>query len=250
MVRKSSKTHKRRKASTAKASSMSAMGIPELRKSIDYIGDYTQSLVASGSKVTREMASDFAAEWRKVFGKTMPLESAKEYLESVLKTSKGPKRTKHTRKHMRGTMRGGAQDTTLTGAPMAHLTRPGVDIPYGQFLPYVNKGFWNPEQAPAADCGTFKPVLPMAGTGSNSMKGGGFMSAISNAFSATSFRPFVATNPTTPQFDAQTAWKGQQLGPGPEAWQQAWKPMSSASAISIPSVGSYVRDVAADVQTK
>jgi hypothetical protein len=191
--------------------------------------------------VTKEMAAEFAKEWRKVFGKSMSLSSAKQYLESVVKTRK----TKQTRKQ-----RGGAQDTTLTGAPLAHMTRPGLDIPYGKFLPYVEGGFWNPEQAPAADCGSFKPVLPSAGLGSNSMKGGGLFSAISNAFSAGSFRPFIAQNPTTPQYDAQTVWKGQQLGPGPESWQQAWKPMMNATPNPLPKIQTYVRDVTADVRTR
>ena len=253
MVRKGAKTQKRRSKTASK--SKSAMGIPELRKSLDYISDYTNSLVKSGSKVTNEMAADFAKEWRKVFDKSMSLSSAKQYLESVMKTSKG---TKQTRRRQHGgayqarvnTMHGGAQDTTLTGAPLNHLTRPGVDIPYGKFLPYVEGGFWNPEQAPAADCATFKPVLPSAGLGSNSMKGGGFLDTISNAFSAGSFRPFIAQNPTTPQFDAQTAWKGQSLGPGPESWQQAWKPMMNSSPNPLPQIQSYVRDVTADVRTR
>ena len=277
MVRKGAKTQKRRSKTASK--SKSAMGIPELRKSLDYISDYTNSLVKSGSKVTNEMAADFAKEWRKVFDKSMSLSSAKQYLESVMKTSKGTKQTRrrqhggayqarvntmhggayHARVNtMHGgayharvnTMHGGAQDTTLTGAPLNHLTRPGVDIPYGKFLPYVEGGFWNPEQAPAADCATFKPVLPSAGLGSNSMKGGGFLDTISNAFSAGSFRPFIAQNPTTPQFDAQTAWKGQSLGPGPESWQQAWKPMMNSSPNPLPQIQSYVRDVTADVRTR
>jgi hypothetical protein len=241
MVRKGAKTQKRRSKTGSK--SKSAMGIPELRKSLDYIGEYTNSLVRSGSSVTKEMAAKFANEWRKVFGKSMSLSSAKQYLESVMKTSKGSKKTRRRQ-------RGGAQDTTLTGAPINHLTRPGVDIPYGKFLPYVEGGFWNPEQAPAADCGTFKPVLPSAGLGSNSMKGGGLMSAISNAFSAGSFRPFIAQNPTTPQYDAQTAWKGQSLGPGPESWQQAWRPMLNSSPNPLPKIETYVRDVTADVRTR
>lgn len=245
MVRKGSKTQKRSKT-RSNPKPKAALGIPELRKSLDYISEYTSSLIKSGSKITNEMAADFAKEWRKVFGKSMSLSSAKQYLESVMKTSKGPKRTKQTRRRQRG----GAQDSTLTGAPLNYLTRPGVDIPYGKFLPYVDGGFWNPEQAPAADCSTFKPVLPPAGMGSNSMKGGGLMSDISNAFSAGSFRPFVAQNPTTPQYDAQTAWKGQSLGPGPEAWQQAWKPMSSSSSNPLPQIQSYVRDVSADVRTR
>lgn len=244
MVRKGSKTQKRSKT-RSNPKPKAALGIPELRKSLDYISEYTSSLIESGSKITNEMAADFAKEWRKVFGKSMPLSSAKQYLESVMKTSKGVKQTRK-RKHMRG----GAQDSTLTGAPLNHLTRPGLDIPYGKFLPYVDGGFWNPEQAPAADCSTFKPVLPPAGMGSNSMKGGGLMSDISNAFSAGSFRPFVAQNPTTPQYDAQTAWKGQTLGPGPESWQQAWKPMTNASSNPFPQIQSYVRDVSADVRTR
>jgi hypothetical protein len=250
MVRKGAKTQKR---SRTASKSKSALGIPELRKSLDYIGDYTNSLLKKGSTVTKEMAAEFAKEWHKVFGKPMSLHSAKQYLESVMKTSRGSKHSTRKAGKQRGgscLMRGGAQDTTLTGAPMNHLTRPGVDIPYGKFLPYVSSGFWNPEQAPAADCGTFKPVLPTAGLGSNSMKGGGVLDTISNAFSAGSFRPFIAQNPTTPQYDTQTAWKGQSLGPGPEAWQQAWKPMMTGSSNPLPTIQNYVRDVTADVRTR
>lgn len=234
MVRKTKKTLKRAKKS-------SALTIPELRKSLDGIATYSERLVRETTKSTKEMASEFAAEWKKVFGKSLALKTAEDYLEHMKRMMTGSKRATTRRK-----MRGG---TMLTGAPLDHLTRPGVDIPYGNFLPYVSKGFWNPEQAPAADCNTFKTVLPYAGTGSNKMNGGGIIDSVSQAAGAFGMRLFSAQNPPSVQQDAQTAWKGQPLGPGPDPSQQAWKPQMTGAPTSVPIVQTYTRDLSQDVLT-
>jgi hypothetical protein len=208
--------------------------IPELRKSLEYISSYGERLVKSGSKSMKQMAAQFASEWKKTFGKTLSPSTAEQYIRSISSMKKGKK----TRK-----MRGGAQSTELQGAPMAHLTRPGLDIPYGNFLKYVDSGFWNPEPAINWDCGKQTSVLPYPETGSNRMNGGGVLSAAS-------FRPFVAVNPPSFQQDMMTAWKGQPLGPGPESWQRAYHyqlPASGPSSGTIPVAGVYNRDLTKDV---
>jgi hypothetical protein len=208
--------------------------IPELRKSLEHISSYGERLIKGGSKSVKQMASQFASEWKKTFGKTLPFSTAEQYIRSLISMKKGKK----TRK-----MRGGAQNTELMGAPMAHLTRPGVDIPYGNFLKYVDSGFWNPEPAINWDCGKQTSVLPYPETGSNRMNGGGVLSAAS-------FRPFVAVNPPSFQQDMMTSWKGQPLGPGPESWQRGYQyqlPPGTTTANTLPAAAIYTRDLTKDV---
>jgi hypothetical protein len=223
------KTQKRSKTRKTKI-----LTIPQLRQSLDYIASYAESLVKSGAKIGDDAVKSFVSEWKRVFGKTLPSVTAKSYLENLMKMKKG----RRTRKH-----RGGAQNTMLTGAPNAYMTRPGTDLPYGNFLEYVSKGFWNPEPAIKWDPVRPPPVLPYAETGSNKMNGGGFLDALS-------MRPFVAQNPTTPALDAMYAWKGQNLGPGPESYQRAYSyqssPVGSAMVLANPV---YTRTLANDVST-
>lgn len=231
---------RRQKSKSRKATSQKVLSIPELRKSLDYISEYAKSMVKSGGKSMDALAKDFASEWKKVFGKSLDLAAAKSYLQNmaILSPKKG---SRHTRK-----MKGGAQSTMLTGAPMTYMTRPGTDIPYGNFLEYVNKGFWNPEPAISGSPIRPPPVLPYAGTGSNQV-GGGMMS---NFVSALTMRPFGAENPPSVANDAQTAWKGQPLGPGPESYQTAYSYKSGAAIPTVASSPVYTRALAADVMTK
>lgn len=233
---------RRQKSKSRKATSQKVLSIPELRKSLDYISEYAKSMVKSGGKSMDALAKDFASEWKKVFGKSLDLGAAKSYLQNmtILSSSKKGSR-RHTRK-----MKGGAQSTMLTGAPMDYMTRPGTDIPYGNFLEYVNKGFWNPEPAISGSPIRPPPVLPYAGTGSNQVGGG----MIGNFVSALSMRPFGAENPPSVANDAQTAWKGQPLGPGPEPYQTAYSYKSGAAMPTVASSPVYTRALAADVMTK
>jgi hypothetical protein len=77
------------------------------------------------------------------------------------------------------------------------------------------------------------------------MNGGGFIDALFT-------RPFIATNPTTAQYDAQTAWKGQPIGPGPESWQRGYQYQlphgTRASYIEMPGV--YDRTLPNDIKTR
>jgi hypothetical protein len=223
------KTHKKRHA----RQEAKVMSIPELRKSLEHVTSYAESMSHSGSKT--EMAEKFASEWKKVFGKTLSKDDAEAYVQHVMNMKKSYKKTKKTRK-----LRGGAQSTELTGAPLAYMTRPGVELPYGNFEKYVSSGFWNPEPAIQYDCGKQTGLVPYASTGSNKMNGGSF-----------TFRPFVAENPTTPMYDAMTAWKGLPLGPGPESYQRAYNYQIPPSGMSVPIASAvYERDLSKDVMTK
>jgi hypothetical protein len=232
-----------RRAKTSKSAKGSAMSIPQLRKGLDHITDYTESLVKSGVTSTKQLAKQFAAEWHKVFGKRMSLSTAESYIKHMM-GMKGKPGKKGTRK-----LRGGSQ--SLAGAPMAALTRPGTDLPYGNFLEYVSKGFWNPEPAIKGDTGRDQSIaLPYAGTGSNKISGGGLLSSLSNGLSAISFRPFQAENPSSPQQDMMSAWKGQGMGPGPESWQQTWTPRLQPGAAPNPTLGVFQRELTRDVTTR
>jgi len=226
--------------------------IPELRHSLEHISSYTHSLVRSGNASVKDAAKSFSMEWKKVFGKTLSPKVAESYIKSMMKKGKG------TRK-----MRGG--NPMLSGAPLAALTRPDIDLPYGQFEKYVSGGFVNPEPAILKDCGTQQGILPQAGMGSNKMNGGGifdyvFPVAIPPAYDvfgparqlgdAATFRPFLAQNPTTPQHDMMTGIKGMSSPSVPEAWQHAWKPHTNPyTPVGTPTTGIYDRKLSNDIIT-
>lgn len=228
------RTHKRRKGET-RAKKGQALTIPQLRKCLEHISSYSEALLQGKEKSLDEKAKEFAEEWSKVFHKKLELTTARAYIEHIesMKPTKGKKRG--TRK-----MRGG--NVPIAGAPLAYLTRPGLDLPYGKFPEYVNNGFWNPEPAPAADCATFKPVLPTVNLGSNKMYGGGVLDTITNGFAAINMRPFAAENPASIQGDAMNAWKGLPLGPGGASYDQAWNyRMGSGEVMPNPSIPVYNR---------
>lgn len=206
--------------------------IPELRKSMDYITTYGHSLMKGGSRSDKELASAFAAEWKKVFGKKLSPKIALSYVKH-LKGKRG------TRKQ-----RGGA---TLAGAPLDYMTRPGVPLPYGNYLDYVQKGFWNPEPAILQDCGKQTGVMPSATVGTNAVGvqgGGGLLDFVSQSIGAITMRPFMAQNPIQPQGDGMFAAKGTHGGPGPESWQQTWQPkMTGAQLPPLSAIAVYNRDV-------
>ncbi len=209
------------------------MSIPELRKSLEYIQMFADQHVKSGKQSVSELAKIFAEEWKKVFGKSLDQRTAESYIKHI--RSVGGKKKATTRRKMRG----GA--SPIAGAPLDYLTRPGLDLPYGNFLKYVDSGFWYPEPSERFDPPQ-QAELPPAGMGSNRMSGGNWAAAL--------FRPFVATNPPSVQQDAMTAWKGQPLGPGPEVYQQAWNYQTNGQPVKIPVIGDMTRDLSADIQSK
>lgn len=234
------KTAKARKSRKVK----STLTIPELRKSLDYISNYGQKVVKGSKASLDDAAKAFASEWKKVFGKTLSMDTAKSYIQGL---KKGFKKTRK--------MRGGAQSTLLTGAPTAYLTEPGRDIPYGHFTKLITHGFTNPEPAISADYGKFDPVLPYPETGSNrvfsgNLSGGGILSDIGNFASAFTMRPYVAQNPTSFVQDMATLSRGQTLPPGGASYERAYSYQLPPSGVMIPpTTPTYTRTLTDDVKT-
>ena len=200
-----------------------ALTIPQLRSSLEYITNYTENLVRSKNASVKEIASLFAAEWKKVFGKKLSTKVAESYIKSMMKVKKG------TRK-----MRGG--NHTLAGAPLDYKTGPGLDLPYGKYPAYVSGGFVNPEPGILGSCGIQKGVLPYADTGSNKMSGGSLF-----------FRPFTAQSPETSQHSMMTSIKGLPQHPGPESWQTTWNYRTLPFTTTYsPSINDLNRTIAKD----
>lgn len=235
------KTLKKRGKTPVK-SKVSTMTIPELRKSIDYVSSLTEDLVRSGKYSVEEAASIFSREWKKVFGKHLPKETAMSYIHHIMKMKQG-KKGKHTRKQKR---QGGG--SASAGAPLDYLTRPGADIPYGNFLKYVSSGFTNPEPASQWDTGRYPPVIPYAETGSNRMNGGGVLDSVGNFFSALGSRPIEAQNPPTVLRDTQMGWKGLPPSPGPESYQRTYTYQHNpGTSVPVIATQAFDRDLKTDI---
>jgi hypothetical protein len=218
---KRGKTVKRRSKQTA-------LTIPELRKGLDYIQQYSTSLVKSGGKSISEMASKFAAEWKKVFGKTLSKNAAEAYIRNMFDMKKKYKKTRK--------QRGGV-------APIEYMMRPGTDIPYGVFTKHVTSGFWNPEPAIQYDCGTQKGDLPMPGMGSNKMNGGAVITGSPIRFD-------LQENPSSVVNDIRNVANGGLLGPGPASYDTAYSYKSTPETLnSIYASGAYSRTMSNDVIT-
>lgn len=203
--------------------------IPEVRQSFEHI----EQFVDQHSHLSKDkLVSALQKEWMKVFHKTLKKSSAEAFLEH-----RPQRRT--TRRH-----RGGA--APLAGAPIDYMLRPGVELApgqiptpeghlplsvgglstFGSYVPYVSKGFWNPEIAPTVTGGW---PIPYAGTGSNTVKGGsrgsqkrkvrrgGSMgSLLSQAFT----RPIPSGQPPGILQDMQDMWHGKTVGPSPDQVQR------------------------------
>jgi len=209
--------HPRGKTRKNRNSRGKVLTIPGVRHSVRHMSNYAHSLVSRRGSNAKSLSKAFSAEWKKTFGKTLPPKVADSYIKTVMKR-------KGTRK-----MRGG--NSILSGAPLAALTRPDTDIPYGEFSKYVSGGFVNPEPAILKDCGHQQGIMPQAGMGSNKMNGGGFFdyvfpldatASIRNFGNAATFRPFIAQNPQTIQHNVMTDLKGLPPSPGSQSWQKEW----------------------------
>jgi hypothetical protein len=217
--------------------------IRELRTSFEHMEEYTKSVAETSASKDGKIKL-IRAEWQKVFFKPLARESAAALLEEHSSHIKGRRRTRK---------RGGAM--ALSGAPVEHMTRPGLYLapghipnadgglalsgqagggsaPYGSFVEYIDHGFGNPEIAGSS------PVdwpTPAANMGSNRVGGGkkgrrvrrgggnplGDMvrPIVDEALS----RPFSSSAPSSPLQDAQLAWKGQHYGLNPD---QSHRPIS------------------------
>ena len=213
--------------------------IPQLRKAFDQIQAIAQKLAAGA--ITDESVANFRKEWQRVFHKQLADKDAREYLghiKSMHLVDDVPKRT--MRKAATGTRKRGGQaggGGPLAGAPLEHVTQPGVYGTYGNFLPYVAQGFG---VGVPIDSQT-RPALPDPAltvprdVGSGALLTGGSRSGSSSSSRKTTrgrkqrqqgtrrrnqrggSNIITSTNPTSVIQDAKMAWLGQQLPESPSA---------------------------------
>ena len=157
--------------------------IPELRRSFEHIESYINGKIAH-KESKEKLVKDNRKEWSKVFFKDLDKKSAESFVSDRL-----------SKKHKRRTLKGGGV-APLAGAPLDYITRQGIylapgQIPdseghlplsngdtssYGSFVPYVDKGFWNPEPGQSYDPvqgQTRFPTSVPVGMGSNLFQKGG-----------------------------------------------------------------------------
>jgi hypothetical protein len=207
MVRKTRKVKEVKEVKKEKKEK--SMTIPELRKAFEHIESFIQKHDYD--------VNAFRKEWKKTFGKEVSVEAAKEYLD-FLQNNKSHK-----------SQEGGM-------APVNYITRPGTDLPYGNFPPYVSSGFGIgvPQDSFSAQCGkeNITPLVP-ATMGSNLvMKGGkktrknkkqkgglksnanltvggaSLGSSLASVISEAMSRPFGMSSPPTTAQDLQMQSKG------------------------------------------
>lgn len=221
MVRKTRKSHSKKDEGI--------MSIPELRQSFEHIEEYITSMKLKG-KSRSEMVKELCKEWRLVFHKDLPKKSAEEYVDHVISIKK------NTRKTLR---KSGGAAVPLAGAPPGYDTRAGLYVApgegYGSYTTYINKGFWNPQEAQRLD-----PVIGQThyvthtpkGMGDNTVsfkggnsnkrgtrkvrRGGGVLNTVQQLFS----RPIPASSPPSILFDAQSAFHSENLGSSPDQVQR------------------------------
>lgn len=204
------------------------MSLPELRTGLQYIEAYAGSVLQKTDDM-RQAAADFANEWYAVFQKKLSLDAATEYLKHA---------TSYSASKGKGKQKGGM-------APVDYQLRAGTLPPYGTYLPYVEKGFdvGVPAMSKTELCaaGGSPALIPFPETGSNSMKGGsrsrsrslshsrereqrgaGFLDTLKQVWS----HP-PPSNPTNVSTDAIRAFRGQDLGPGPDSTTRAYGYISS-----------------------
>lgn len=136
-----------RKGKDNKNKEEKAMTIPQLRKAFTHIESFVHK--------TDYDIEAFRKEWKKVFGKAVTEENARDYLEFM----------KGTEKPMQ---QGGS-------APIDYTLRPGIAGPYGNFPPYVANGFgFANHDSFRLGCGyeDISPRVP-ASLGSNLVTAGG-----------------------------------------------------------------------------
>lgn len=206
------------------------MGLPEIRRGLQYIESYAHTALAKTDNI-REAAADYAREWYEVFNKKLDLADAEEYLKHAKEFAFGTKAPKSKGKKQIG-----------GEAPVDYQLRVGTVPPYGTFLPYVANGFGIgiPEMSSRDLCaaGGTPAVMPYPDTGSHLMKGGaktkqkgaGLLNTLAQVFT----HP-PPSNPTGVLTDAVTAARGQPLPPGGASTVRAWN-YEAGSAAQLKSI--------------
>jgi hypothetical protein len=219
--------------------------IPELRRSFEHIESYLNEKIAL-KESKEQLIKDLRKEWSKVFFKDLDKKSAEAFVSDKL--SKKHISRRKTIKH-----RGGSP---LSGSPLDYTTRQGIylapeSIPtssgqlplsdgsksnFGNYVQYVDKGFWNPEPGQSYDPvpgQTRFPTSVPVGMGSNEVhfgakggsrnksrkirRGGAIGTILSQAFN----HPISASSPSSILQDGQDMWYGKQVGSSPDQVQRS-----------------------------
>jgi hypothetical protein len=172
--------------------------VPQLRKSFEHIHSYV--------KKHNNDVPGFRKEWKKIFGKDVSEEAARDYLAFM-------------KEHGTRAQSGGS----FSPAPIDYDMRAGADIPYGNFPAYVSSGFGFANidsfhaQSGKED---ITPILPQ-GLGSNAVMkggkrktrkgkqhGGAYLPSLTTAVSEFVNRPFGMNSPPTTSQQTQMEIKG------------------------------------------
>jgi hypothetical protein len=180
-----------------KHSQSRGMTIPQLRQAFEKIEAFVSK--------HKEDVDGFRKEWKKVFGKTVSEEAARDYLAFV-------------REH-------GVKEQSGGSAPVGYDLRAGADIPYGSFPEYVQSGFMMPSDSFTLQKGDLlTPIIP-AGMGSNAVMkggkrsgrktrkqkkqaGGAYLPSLATAAQEFMTRPFTMNSPPTTLQQYQMESKG------------------------------------------
>jgi hypothetical protein len=208
--------------------------IPQLRRLFENIEHFIDSRIEK--RQSKDVISkELRKEWRRMFMKEIDKQSADALIENHMKS-----KVRHTLKNSKR-VKGGVQEP-LAGAPLEYSTRPGIylapnSIPvdgqlptsgggYGNYVDYINSGFWNPEDARSYDPvqGQQPFPQPFASTGSNLVGGKrkskrrvrGGNALLTQAFA----RPFGSDAPAGIPQDMQDIWYGKPVGASPDQVQR------------------------------
>jgi len=229
--------------------------IPQLRRLFENIEHFVDSRIEKRqSKDT--ISKELRKEWKRMFMKEIDKQSADALIENHMKS----KVLRHTLKKVKGGSALGTPlastplaSTPLAGAPLEYSTRPGIylapqSIPvngqlptsgggYGNYVDYINSGFWNPEEAQSYDPvqGQQPFPQPYASTGSNLVGGKrkskrrvrGGNALLTQAFT----RPFGSSAPASIPQDMQDIFYGKQVGASPN---QVERPINELHAMYRP----------------
>ena len=246
-----------------------ALSIPELRRGFEHIEEFARRLVDQlvHKKINRDAAiADYSKEWRRVFHRSLPASSAEASIDFAMSA----KPARHTKKHGRMHMKGGAapvsaivggQQPGIYSAPTlpGQVGAAGYTL-HAQVPNYVESGFdaltW--KDSHQSLCGTENSTAQVpANLGSNAvtMKGGAKglkrtrrKQRGGNAPLALAFRPMDATNPTSVAYDAQMTFKGQVPGASPDTTDPAFTYKSGNAVVpDLKPISAIDRNMSADI---
>jgi hypothetical protein len=191
---------------TRKNNKSKVMTIPQLRKAFEAVEHMTQRILQR--PIDKSSIENFQKGWKSIFGKQIDSNVAESYLtiQTKLKTKV---RGKKTRKQKGGV------------ASLDYQYRPGIDGPYGQYLPYITSGFkfYDAINQTAMDssCGK-ENITPLvsADMGSNKVGGASFNELTSGRLGTASVPPNLLQ-------DVQDIMQGRTLGTSPQAFNTSYR---------------------------